>query len=124
MTQAGLSPVVGIDWLGDASSCARRALNIAGALRAAPTIHAMENLNLKAVQIASGAAGIIALIFGLISRDSQNLDCGSIFFKGAASGGCEKLDKYPMDAGLLLVIILIAAAVCIYATVARSDTTN
>ena len=84
----------------------------------------MENVNLKAVQIASGAAGIIALIFGLISRDSQSLDCGSIFFKGAASGMCEKLDKYPVDAGLLLVITLIAAAVCIYATVARSDTTN
>lgn len=68
-----------------------------------------------------------ALIFGLLPHDSKYLDCGSILFKGGDVYPCTERGDYPMTAGLLVTIILVATAVWIYATVARnnagSDTT-
>lgn len=84
----------------------------------------MENVNLKAVQIAYGAVAAAALIFGLIpvSYTYRGSSCGSVFFKSDGAQFCG--DQYPVSGGLLLAIILVAAAVCIYATVANNATND
>lgn len=81
----------------------------------------MENLNLKAVQITSGAIAAAALLFGIIpvGETRQSNPCGSVFFKSKYAEFCES--QYPVNAGLLVVILLVAAAACIYATLASNS---
>ena len=81
----------------------------------------MENVNFRAVQIASGVVAAAALIFGLLPQDTELSDCGSILFKGDDVYVCNQIGAYSMAAGPLVVIILIAAAACIYATVALNN---
>ena len=84
----------------------------------------MNNANLPALRIASGVVAAAALIFGIIpvGETPMSNPCGSVFFKSDFAQYCES--QYPVNAGLLLVVLLLAAAVCIYATVALNNATD
>ncbi len=81
----------------------------------------MNNANLPALRIASGVVAAAALIFGIIpaGETSMSNPCGSVFFKSKYAEFCES--QYPVNAGLLLVVLLLAAGVCIHATVTMNE---
>jgi len=76
------------------------------------------------MQIASGVVAAAALIFGILPQGPGKRDCGSILFKGDDVYWCNEIGDYPMTAGPLLAIVLIAAAACIFATVALNNATD